>query len=108
LITIFKNYLEEIVYATPKQQETQLWDIQGIIKNKSNQSFKFDLRPLNKNFSKAGSFNTKADKMVFEDSKNFILIDVKELHEKLRKTTDRVVQLNDLLNELEWNVIIKK
>ena len=46
--------------------------------------------------------------MVFEDSKSFILIDVKELHDKLRRTTDRVIQLNDLLNELEWNVIIKK
>ena len=108
MITIFKNYLDEVMYATPYQQQTQLWDIQGIIKNKSNQSFKFDLRPLNKNFSKGGSFKTKADKMVFEDSKNFILIDVKELHDKLRRTTDRVIQLNDLLNELEWNVIIKK
>ena len=96
------------MYATPYQQQTQLWDIQGIIKNKSNQSFKFYLRPLNKNFSKGGSFKTKADKMVFEDSKNFILIDVKELHDKLRRTTDRVIQLNDLLNELEWNIIIKK
>ena len=75
------------MYATPNQQRTQLWDIQGIIKNKSNQSFKFDLRPLNK---------------------NFILIDVKELHDKLKKTTDRVIQLNDLLEDLEWNVIIKK
>ena len=96
------------MYATPNQQRTQLWDIQGIIKNKSNQSFKFDLRPLNKNFSKGGSFKTKADKMVFEDNKNFILIDVKELHDKLKKTTDRVIQLNDLLEDLEWNVIIRK
>ena len=103
-----EKFLENYKLATDRQRKREFWNVEGIIKGKSNQSFKFDLRPLNKNFSKGGSFKTKADKMVFEDSKNFILIDVKELHDKLRRTTDRVIQLNDLLNELEWNIIIKK
>ena len=100
----FIDRLREVKHATPNQKKRELWDVQGILHNRM---YKFDLRPL-KNNAKAGSFKTKADKMVFEDSKSFILIDVKELHDKLRRTTDRVIQLNDLLNELEWNIIIKK
>ena len=95
-----EKFLENYKLATDRQRKREFWNVEGIIKGKSNQSFKFDLRPLNKNFSKGGSFKTKADKMVFEDSKSFILIDVKELHDKLRRTTDRVIQLNDLFNEL--------
>ena len=95
------------MYATPYQQQTQLWDIQGIIKNKSNQSFKFDLRPIIKN-AKGGSFKTKADKMVFDVKDQYILVDVEELHEYLKNNDTKVVFLNDLISKLDWNIILVK
>ena len=108
MIAIFKNYLDDVIYATPYQQQTQLWDIQGIIKNKSNQSFKFDLRPLNKNFSKGGSFKTKADKMVFDLKDKYIIVDIKELHQYLKQNDLKKVYLDDLIFKLEWNIILPK
>jgi len=45
----FISLLEKVKYPSPNQKNKELWDIEGIIKNKSNQSFKFDLRPLKNN-----------------------------------------------------------
>ena len=58
----FYNKLKDKKLASQNQKKKELWDVEGVLHN---QSFKFDLRPLNKNFSKGGSFKTKADKMVF-------------------------------------------
>jgi len=65
----FINLLDNIKYATKQEQQKELWDVEGIIKNRYNQSFKFDLRPL-KNNAKGGSFKTKADKIVYDVKKS--------------------------------------
>ena len=59
-----EKFLENYKLATDRQRKREFWNVEGIIKGKSNQSFKFDLRPIIKN-AKGGSFKTKADKMVF-------------------------------------------
>ena len=59
-----ERYLEDYKLATDRQRKREFWNVEGIIKGRSNQSFKFDLRPIIKN-AKGGSFKTKADKMVF-------------------------------------------
>lgn len=100
----FKKLLIDIKEATSNQKEKELWDIEGILHN---QKFKFDLRPL-KNNSKGGSFKTKADKIVYDIKDQYIIVDVEELHTYLNNNSLKVVQLEDLLSKLEWNIILPK
>ena len=107
----FINYLENIRYPSKEQKQKELWDIEGIIKNKSNQSLKFDLRPLSKHgndVGKKGSINTKANKMVFEDRDQWILVDIDELHKYLKEKKLKKVYLQDLISKLDWNIILLK
>lgn len=107
----FINYLKNIKYPSKKQKQKELWDVEGIIKNKSNQSLKFDLRPLSKyghDVGKKGSINTKANKMVFEAKDQWILVDIEELHEYLKEKKLEKVYLQDLISKLDWNIILPK
>ena len=108
----FIDYLIEIKHSDETKKRKELWDVEGIIKNKSNQKFKFDLRPLQKQpdglMGKTGRLSSKADKMVFETPNEWILVDVPELHNKLRKTKEKIVHLKDLLANSEWNIVIEK
>jgi len=101
------GFLSDITYATLNQKQKELWDVEGILKNRLNQKFKFDLRPL-KNNIKTGSFKTKADKMVFGMKNQYIIVDVKELHQYLKENKLKEVDLQDLLSKLEWNIILPK
>jgi len=103
----FLKHLENIKYPIKKQKQKELWDIEGILKNRLNQKFKFDLRPL-KNNIKIGSFKSKADKMVFDMKDQFIVVDTEELHQYLKENKLKEVHLQDLLSKLEWNIILPK
>tara|TARA_R100001015_G_C4630358_1_gene191919 strand:- start:164 stop:481 length:318 start_codon:yes stop_codon:yes gene_type:complete len=103
----FKEYLIDISYPTPMQQKKEMWDIEGILRNKTNQRLKFDLRPL-RPYGKYGSFATKADKIVYELGGEYVIIDAPELHEYLRENKLTTVHLSVLLSELNWNICIKK
>jgi hypothetical protein len=104
----FKDLLEHISYPTSFEG----WHIQGRIKNKSNQEFKFDVRPMfqmpNNQLGKKVTTVNKADKIVFETDKEWVIIDILELHEYIKKESLKVVQFEDLLNKLEWNIYISK
>ena len=103
----FIYLLENVKYATPYQKKTEQWNIQGILKGRYNQSYKFDLRPL-KNNSKPGSLKTKADKMVFDIEDKWIIVDIEELHTYIKEHKLKIVQLEDLISKLEWNIILPK
>jgi len=103
----FLDNLSNINKPNNKTKVKELWDVEGIIKNKSNQVFKFDLRPL-KNNIKGGSFKTKADKMVFDIKDQWIIVDVNELHNYLEENKLKKVQLEDLISNLEWNIVLPK
>ena len=100
----FKKLLSNLTLATKNQKEKELWDVEGILHN---QKLKFDLRPL-KNNTKGGSFKTKADKIVFDIKDQFIIIDTKELHQYLKDNNTEVVNVEQLIFSLEWNIIIPK
>ena len=108
----FSMYLNNIIWPTEKQKNTEFWNISGVLKKNSNQEFKFDLRPLKKLNTgekvKEGSFLTKADKMVFETVSEWIIVDIKELHTYIKQHQLKVIQLEDLLNELDWNIVLPK
>tara|TARA_R110000772_G_scaffold252620_1_gene368075 strand:+ start:308 stop:652 length:345 start_codon:yes stop_codon:yes gene_type:complete len=107
----FINNIIEPVFATEEQKEKEIWDVEGRLKN-GNQSFKFDIRPLkainNDRSEKIGYFNTKADKIVFEAINQWIIFDTKELHEHIEFTGKRDFNIQELLNNLTWNLIINK
>ena len=100
----FLDLLLDVKHATQNQKQKELWDVEGILHN---QSFKFDLRPL-KNNAKAGTFKTKADKIVYDMKDQYIIVDVEELHNYLKNDNKKVVQLEELLMKLEWNIILQK
>ena len=100
----FVDKLKDKKFSNQNQKATELWDVEGILHN---QKFKFDLRPL-KNNMKAGSFKTKADKIVFDIENQFIVVDVQELHKYLKDKKVNKVFLNNLLTDLEWNIVLHK
>ena len=101
------EFLTDIKYATSIQRKKELWDVEGILKNRLNQKLKFDLRPI-KNNNKIGSFHTKSDKIVFDIKNQYIIIDVEELHQYLKENNVKEVHLQDLISKLEWNLILPK
>ena len=101
------EFLTDIKHATPIQRKKELWDVEGILKNRLNQKLKFDLRPI-KNNAKIGSFKTKADKMVFDIKDQYIIVDVEELHQYVKENRLKDIDLQDLLSKLEWNIILPK
>lgn len=113
---IFKIFAEKnlfnIKFATEKESIEEHWNVSGILKKYSNQDFKFDIRPMfnmpNNQLGKKGTTASKADKIVFETDKEWVIIDVPELHEYVKKQISKTIQFEDLLNNLEWNIILPK
>ena len=110
--TRFSIHLNNIIWPTEEQKNNEHWNVSGVLKKNSNQEFKFDVRPMfqmpNSQLGKYGTTASKADKIVFETDKDWIIIDVPELHEYVKKQSLKVVQFEDLLNKLEWNIYISK
>ena len=108
----FSIYLDNIVWPTEEQKSKEHWNILGILKKNSNQEFKFDVRSMfqmpDNQLGKKGTTASKADKIVFETDKDWVIIDAQELHEFIKKQSLKVVQFEDLLNKLEWNIYISK
>jgi hypothetical protein len=108
----FSIYLNNIIWPTETQKNNEHWNVSGVLKKNSNQEFKFDVRTMfqmpNNQLGKKGTTASKADKIVFETDKDWVIIDVPELHEYVKKQSLKVVQFEDLLNKLEWNIYIAK
>jgi hypothetical protein len=107
----FISNIEKPVFATEKQRRNEIWDVEGRLKN-GNQTFKFDIRPIkpvnNDKSEKIGYFNTKADKIVFEALDHWIIFDTEELHEYIESGEKRDFNVDELLKNLDWNLIIHK
>ena len=103
-----KECLEDISYP----DKPTSWHVKGRLKNKSNQNFKFDVGGMinmpNNEKAKKGNILSNADKMVFEDQKYWIIIDIEELHLYLKEKKLKKVYLQDLLDKLEWNILLSK
>ena len=108
----FSIHLSNIIWPTEEQKNTENWNVSGILKKNSNQEFKFDVRSMfqmpNNQLGKRITTLSKADKIVFETDKDWVIIDVSELHEYVKKQSLTVIQFEDLLNKLEWNIYIAK
>ena len=108
----FSVFLKDVVYPSNNEKENNHWNISGILKEKSNQHLKFDVRSMfnmpNNQLGKYSTTASKADKIVFETDKEWVIIDVLELHDYVRKQTSKIIQFEDLLKKLEWSIYISK
>jgi len=107
-----KLYLSSARFPSDKVKKSQLWDVSGILRDRFNQRFKFDVRPLRPqkdgSSAKKGSLKTKADKIVMETLSQWYIIDKEELHNYIIKNKTRVLHIEDIIKELEWTVILEK
>ena len=55
-----------------------------------------------------GRLDSKADKMVLEGEKQWLILDLEELHEYIRREKKRKVYVNDLISDLEWTIFMAK
>jgi hypothetical protein len=110
--TRFSIHLNNIIWPTETQKNNEHWNISGVLKKNSNQEFKFDVRPMfqmpNNQLGKKATTASKADKIVFETEEDWVIIDVLELHKYIKKQSLTVIQFEDLLSKLEWNIYISK
>jgi len=108
----FSVFLNDIIFPTEEEQIKEKWNISGILKKNSNQHLKFDVRNMfdmpNGQLGKKGTITSKADKIVFETDKKWIIIDIPEFHGYIKKEQLKVIQFEDLLTKLEWNIYISK
>jgi len=108
----FSKHLKEISYPTEKERIEESWDIQGVLKDKSNQLLKFDVRPIEikktGELHKQGHLGIKADKFVFETANSWVIIDVEELHQYIAKNRLTVINLQEILDKIDWNIILYK
>ena len=106
----FVKNLLDVSYASKTQRKKEIWDVEGRLL-RGNQFFKFDIRPLhitNEESYKIGFFKSKADKMVFETKDNWIIFDIKELHEFVKLKDKKDFNIEELCKNLTWNLVIKK
>ena len=103
----FINLLSDITLANKNQRQKELWDVEGVLKNRLNQKLKFDLRPI-KDKVKIGSFRSKADKMVFNMRNEYVIVDLEELTKYIKENDIKEVHLQDLISKLDWNIILPK
>ena len=108
----FSIFLKDIIHPSNDEKKNNHWNISGILKEKSNQHLKFDVRPMfqmpNNQLGKKASTASKADKIVFETDKDWVIVDVLELNTYIKKHKLKIVQLEDLISKLEWNIILPK
>ena len=106
----FIELLSEPILASPDQQKKEIWDVEGRLKN-GNQTFKFDIRPLkqvNNKVEKIGYFQSKSDKMVFETTNQWIIFDTEELHKYVKSKDKKDFNIDELLDNLSWNLVLNK
>ena len=103
----FSKYLTSIKYP----EKNCSWNIAGVLR-KSNRYYKFDVRNMRKlpngQIGKEGSLKTEADKMVFETDKYWVVFDIEELHKYLKVKKLKTLHFDDLMDDLDWNIIIPK
>jgi hypothetical protein len=106
LVKNFSKYLTSIEY--PKEKTS--WNIAGIIKGQ-NAFYKFDVRDMlliNGEIAQSGRTDSKANKIVLEMKDKWVILDLEELHQYIKKNKLKKVYLNDLISKLEWTIFLAK
>jgi hypothetical protein len=105
-VQFVKEYLTNVEWNNNNQ-----WQVEGNIERLSNQHLKLDIRFLKDFTNKKGKLiNSKsdADKVLFEDDQNWILVDTQELIKYMKDHSLKEVKLEELIKSIEWNIILPK
>lgn len=107
-----KNHLSNVKWPSKDVSKNELWDVSGILKDRLNEVLRFDVRPLRKQpdgrTAKKGRTTTAANKIVVETLSQWIILDTEELHTYIIANKLREVHLEDIIEKLEWNIILEK
>ena len=107
IVERFAKHLTAIEY--PKEKTS--WNIAGIIKG-TNAFYRFDVRDLlklpNEELAQKGRLDSKAQKMFIEGEKDWLVLDLEELHKYIRREKKRKVYVKDLISDLEWTISLVK
>ena len=107
IVERFSKHLTAIEY--PKEKTS--WNIAGIIKGQ-NAFYKFDVREMfelpKEGLAQSGRLDSQAQKMVLEGDKQWLILDLEELHEYIRREKKTKVYINDLIDDLEWTIFLAK
>ena len=107
LIKKFSEHLTAIEY--PKDKTS--WNNAGIIKGQ-NAYYKYDVRDMftlsDGTPAQKGRLDSKADKMVLEMDDKWVILDLEELHQYIKKNKLKKVYVNDLISKLEWTIFLAK
>ena len=103
----FSKHLSGIEY--PKEKTS--WNIAGMLKGK-NAFYRFDVREMfsmpNGIPAQSGRLDSQAQKMVIEGEKEWLILDLEELHEYIRREKKKELYINDLISDLEWTIFLTK
>ena len=105
-IKFVEQYLSNV-----KWNDDDQWQVEGNIERLSNQYLKFDIKFLSDFNDKKGKLvnsQSKADKVLFEDNVNWILVDTQELIKHMKAYGLKEVKLEELINNIDWNIILPK
>ena len=105
-IKFVNEYLSDI-----KWNDSEDWQVEGIIKKLSNQYLKFNIQFLKDYSDKKGKLinsKSQSDKVLFENDKEWILIDTQELIKYMKATSLKEINLEELLSNIDWNIILPK
>lgn len=104
------KFVNECLINT-KWNENNSYQVEGLLKQ-SNQYYKFDIRYLSDfHENKVGKLinsESQADKVLFEDDKNWILIDTQEFIQHMKKHNLKEIKIEELLSNIDWNIVVPK
>ena len=105
-IKFVKEYLTNV-----KWNNNQTWQVEGNIKKLSNQYYKFNIEFLKEFNDKKGKIinsKSEADKVLFEDDQNWILVDTQEFVKYMRHNILKEIKLEELIKNIDWYIILPK
>ena len=105
------KFVEEYLKNVEWNIENNQWQVSGILDRISNEYLKFDIRFLKDFNDKKGKLinsKSQADKVLFEDDENWILVDTQELIKHMKAYSLKEVKLEELIKSIEWNIILPK
>lgn len=107
-----KNNLKEFTLATNKEIKEEGWHVKGILHKYSNRELKFNVKSMfrmeENQLGKNVEIKDKSDKIVFETTEEWIIVDTEELHKYLINQKEKIIKFDDLLTKLEWTIFISK
>lgn len=105
-IKFVNQYLSNI-----KWNKSEDWQVEGIIKNLSNQYLKFNIQFLKDFTGKKGKLinsKSQSDKVLFENDNEWVLIDTQEFIKYMKEHSLKEIKLEELIKTIDWNIILPK